>query len=160
MLFYNDEGTEDGGLVFNGKKTSADGVSSGLSLTFDRYDQDQQLQLIGTDQGGSAVAGMQVNDVPDRPMLQSIEEKAKLAAMPKDEYQALMKKRESEHYYGAPRYYAGKSGSDNSVVMLNDANGAPRLLLMVTKKGTASIEFLDANGKVQRTLSASEPASK
>lgn len=160
MLFYNDEGTEQGGLVFNGKKDSTGNVSSGLSLTFDRYDQDQQLQLIGTDEHGHAVAGMQVNDVPDRPIVQSIEEKAKLAAMPKEAYLALMKKRKSERYYGAPRYYAGKSGSDNSVVMLNDANGNPRLMLMVTKNGAASIEFLDADGKVQRTLTASEPAHK
>lgn len=40
MLFYNDEGTEQGGLVFAGAKNKG-GYSSGLSLTFDRYNQDQ-----------------------------------------------------------------------------------------------------------------------
>ncbi|MDN5924431.1 MAG: hypothetical protein L0H70_05470 [Xanthomonadales bacterium] len=157
MIFYNDEGTEQGGLIFSGHKT-ADGYSSGLSLTFDRYDQDQQLQLIGLDKNGHYFAGMQVNDVPHRPILNDIQEAAKLKAMPKDKRMALMQKRQQENYYGAPRYFAGKSMSGNSVVMLKDANGKPRLALMVTPEGKASIEFLDANGKVQRTLSAGDVA--
>ena len=55
-----------------------------------------------------------------------------------------------------PRYFAGKSRSGNSVVMLQDATGAPRLALMVTPDGKASIEFLGADGKVQRTLTATD----
>lgn len=160
MLFYNDEGTEQGGLIFSGTKDAKGTVSSGLSLTFDRYEQDQQLQLIGLDEDGHTVAGMQVNDVPNRPILQDMEESKKLAAMPKDAYKALMNVRAGENYYGAPRYYAGKSRSDNSVVMLSDAKGNARLLLKVTPKGEASIEFLDADGKVQRTLSATALATQ
>lgn len=160
MLFFNDEGTEQGGLIFSGKKSRDGKVSSGLSLTFDRYEQDQQLQLIGLDEDGRHFAGMQVNDVPDRPVLRDIQERKKLAAMPEDARKALMKRRQSENYYGARRYYAGKSASDNSVVMLSDAKGEPRLRLMVTPEGRASIEFLDAKGKIQRTLTADDLADK
>lgn len=161
MLFYNDEGTEQGGLIFAGHKDKDGHVSSGLSLTFDRYGQDQQLQLIGLDQGGNNYfAGMAVNDVPDRPIIQDITEGKKLAAMPEAERDALMQKRQQANYYGAPRYFAGKSGSGNSVVMLQDANGKPRLALQVTPDGKASIQFLDANGKVQRTLTADDSNNK
>lgn len=160
MLFFNDEGTEQGGLIFSGKKSADGTISSGLSLTFDRYDQDQQLQLIGLDDGGKTVAGMRVNDVPSRPIVQDMAEQKTLDAMPEGARKTLMEKRDNENYYGAPRYYAGKSRSDNSVVMLSDAKGKPRLTLMVTPTGEASIEFLDADGKVQRTLTASEPAPK
>jgi hypothetical protein len=156
MLFYNDEGTEQGGLIFAGRKSADGTVDSGLSLTFDRYEQDQQLQLIGLDGNGRAFAGMQVSDVPDRPIIGDIEEKAKLEAMPAKARQALLAERESKGYYGAPRYFAGKSRSDNSVVMLSDAHGKPRLLLMVTPDGKAAIKFLDANGKEQRTLTADD----
>ena len=63
-----------------------------------------------------------------------------------------------------PRRHAGhqqprlsrQSRSGNSVVMLQDASGAPRLALLVTPAGKASIELLDANGKVVRTLTASD----
>ncbi len=157
MIFYNDEGTEQGGLIFSGRKDADGKVSSGLSLTFDRYEQDQQLQLIGLDEDGKTVAGIQVNDVPDRPIVQDLAEQKQLDAMSDDARKQLMDKRASENYYGARRYYAGKSRSDNSVVMLSDANGKPRLTLMVTPSGEASIEFLDADGKVQRTLRPNDP---
>lgn len=159
MLFFNDEGTEQGGLIFSGHKTADGKISSGLSLTFDRYEQDQQLQLMGLDRGGKHYfAGMQISDRPSRSIVQDIKEHKKLAAMSEDAREALMKKRDREHYYGVPRYFAGKSRSGNSVVMLRDADGKPRLTLAVTPEGAASIQFLDADGKVQRTLKADDLA--
>ena len=158
MLFFNDEGTEQGGLVFDGKK-NPDGYSSGLSLTFDRYEQDQQLQLIGLDENGKAFAGLGINDVPQRPILRDIQEQQKLEGMPEAQRKALMEKRSKEHYYGAQRFYAGKSASGNSVVLLRDADGRPRLSMMVAPDGKASIDFLDADGKVQRSITADELAN-
>lgn len=153
MLFYNDEGTEQGGLVFDGGKTRG-GYSSGLSLTFDRYQQDQQLQLLGLDKNGHYFAGMEVNDVPQRPILGDFQEFAKIKAMPEAQREALLEQRRKEHYYGAQRFYAGKSASGNSVVLLRDANGQPRLSMQVTSDGKASIDFLNADGKVQRSITA------
>ena len=155
MLFYNDEGTEQGGLVFDGQKAK-DGYSSGVSLTFDRYQQDQQLKLFGHDENGHYFAGMEVNDVPRRPILGDLKELAGIKSMPEAQRKALLEKRRKEHYYGAQRFYAGKSASGNSVVLLRDADGRPRLSMMVTPDGKASIDFLDAEGKVQRTLTATD----
>lgn len=163
MLFYNDEGTEQGGLVFSGKKGTDGKVSSGLSLTFDRFDRDQQLQLIGIDQDGRTVAGMQVNDVTGHSTLRDMQESKKLDAnMSNDARKALLAELTRDGYANniTGRYFAGKSASDSSVVMLSDANGKPRLMLMVTKSGAASIQFLNADGKVQRTLAANSPADK
>jgi hypothetical protein len=154
MLFYDDEGTEQGGLVFSGRKGADGKGDSGLSLTFDRYDQDQQLQLIGLDEHGHAFAGMAVNDVPTVPTQQQFEEREKLAAMPDGPAKTQTEARLREAGAIMPRYFAGKSRDGNSVVMLQDATGAPRLALMVTPDGKASIDFLDADGKVQRTLTA------
>ncbi len=161
MLFYNDEGTEQGGLVFSGNKTADGKISSGLSLTFDRYDQDQQLQLIGLDEHGRTFAGMQVNDVPAHSILQDLQaQKALGKEMSDSARKTLMAKLAREGHLNniTGRYFAGKSADDNSVVMLSDAKGNPRLMLMVTKAGESSIQFLDANGKVQRTLTAGDLA--
>ncbi|PXA05828.1 hypothetical protein DD898_12855, partial [Staphylococcus pseudintermedius] len=49
MLFYNNEGTEQGGLIFAGKQGADGNVSSGLSLSFDRYEQDQHRRVYPTD---------------------------------------------------------------------------------------------------------------
>ena len=58
MLFYNDEGTENGGLIFGGHKEK-DGkiIDSGGSLTFDQYEQDQIVQIEGSHDSDSSVAG-------------------------------------------------------------------------------------------------------
>lgn len=160
MLFFNDEETEQGGLIFSGRKDDDGNVESGVSLTFDRYEQDQQLQLLGYDYHGQAFAGLRVNDRPERSIVEDLNEAEALDAMPDDERAALMEKRQAENYYGAPRYYAGKSANSDSIVRLSDANGTPRLSLMVTPEGEASISFLDDKGEVVRTISAGEEESR
>lgn len=44
MLFYNEEGYEAGGLVFNGKKIKG-GQTAGIGLTMDGYRQDQSMSI-------------------------------------------------------------------------------------------------------------------
>ncbi|HEX7341241.1 MAG TPA: hypothetical protein VF269_03095 [Rhodanobacteraceae bacterium] len=159
MLFYNDEGTEQGGLIFSGHKTGKTSYASGLSLTFDRYDQNQQLQLVGLDSNGHYFSGLRVNDVPHAPFLDEIEAGKKINAMPKGKARAAAIKRFHARFAGsASRFFAGRSASGNSVVMLRDAKGRPRLALMVTPDGKASIEFLDAHGKVVRKLTGDDLA--
>src|SRR5262245_65856315 len=53
MLFYNDEGTENGGLVFGGHRSpSGEVVDSGVSLSFDRYGASSQfVPLAGVSDG-------------------------------------------------------------------------------------------------------------
>jgi hypothetical protein len=68
MLFFNDEGTENGGLIFGGDKDK-DGkiIDSGGSLTFDQYEQDQIVQIEGSHDSNGHFAGLIVFDRPDRP---------------------------------------------------------------------------------------------
>lgn len=48
MLFFNEDGIESGGFIYDGEKDEQ-GQSSGLSLTYDQYDGDQVMQLLTTD---------------------------------------------------------------------------------------------------------------
>ena len=63
LLFYNDEGSENGGLIFGGRK-NADGqvVDSGGSLSFDKYGANQIVQLAGVDDSTDKFAGLAVSD--------------------------------------------------------------------------------------------------
>ena len=48
LLFYNNQGSENGGLVFGGQQNSrGEIVDSGGSLPFDKYDATQVVQLAG-----------------------------------------------------------------------------------------------------------------
>lgn len=61
MLFYNDEGTENGGLIFGGKMNAqGEVVDSGGSLSFDKYGAGQILQLAGVDDKDHKFAGLAV----------------------------------------------------------------------------------------------------
>lgn len=62
MIFYNDEGKENGGLLFGGKK-NAEGqvVNSGGSLSFDKYGAGQNIELAGVDDKDNQYAGLAVS---------------------------------------------------------------------------------------------------
>ena len=63
MLFYNDEGSENGGLIFSGHRNRAgEVVDSGGSLTFDKYGENQIIQLAGVDDKEDKFAGLIVSD--------------------------------------------------------------------------------------------------
>ncbi|MGA8731275.1 MAG: hypothetical protein WB608_21130 [Terracidiphilus sp.] len=68
MLFYNDEGTEDGGLIFGGRRNEkGEIVDSGVSLSFDKYGQPGQIvQLAGVDDKENKFAGLAINDQTHR----------------------------------------------------------------------------------------------
>lgn len=62
MLFYNDEGSENGGLIFGGHRNEkGEVVDSGGSLTFDKYGASQIVQLAGVDDKDDKFAGLVVN---------------------------------------------------------------------------------------------------
>jgi len=136
LLFYNDEGTENGGLVFNGRLGKDGKPSSGVSLTFDRYEQDQQMQLLGIDEAGTHSAALAFNDVPDGL-----------------KYPIFSTDGKPAQEGGHRRVYLGKSRSQNSTLQLYDAMGKARLELTVTPSGEANIVFLDATGKRTREIS-------
>lgn len=146
LLFFNDEGTEVGGLGINGRNGEGWG-----SFTFDRQNNDQIVQIIGSTEGGQTIAGMKVNDRPDRSMVEDILERPKLAQMPEAERNKLLMERYEKGMYGAPRMFVGKEAGD-AMIAMRDSKGRPRLMLKVTADGTTTIDFMDENGKVTKSL--------
>ena len=63
MIFYNDEGSENGGLIFGGRRNEkGEVVDSGGSLSFDKYGADEIVQLAGVDDKNDRFAGLAVSD--------------------------------------------------------------------------------------------------
>lgn len=63
LVFYNDEGTENGGLIFGGRRNDrGEIVDSGGSLSFDKYGAGQVVQLAGVDDKEDRFAGLGVSD--------------------------------------------------------------------------------------------------
>src|ERR1700742_952006 len=62
MIFYNDEGSENGGLIFGGRKNEkGEVVDSGGSLSFDKYGASDIVQLAGVDDKSDRFAGLAVS---------------------------------------------------------------------------------------------------
>ena len=151
VLFFNEEGTENGGLTFDGSKRDGK-VSSIGHLSFDRYEQDQVIQLTQSEQGDSRMAAMIMTDRPDQPM--DFAGMAKATAVPAGpEREKAMQALIAGGTFGSKtRVQIGRWRDRSSGLMLHDAEGKPRLQLEVTADGAAAIKFLDESGKVVRTV--------
>ena len=151
VLFFNEEGTENGGLTFRGRKVDGK-VTSGGHLSFDRYEQDQVVQITHDEEGERRWAGLAVNDYPDGSTDLDAWERAD--AMPEGPEKVAELKRLRERYGGKRRVFLGRQRDSAARLVVNDAAGHPRLLLEVAPEGAAEIRFLDAGGKVVRTETA------
>jgi hypothetical protein len=154
MIFFNDEGEENGGFIYRGQRDSA-GVEAGMSLTFDQYEQDQVVALQYSDDNGRMRQGLAINEFPRQPTLADVvlprlmpEGPARDAARARVD--SLMRQSGG---YGHNRAYFGRDTDRNAIVRLADPRGRTRLRMLVDSLGLARIEFLDTTGAVVRTVS-------
>jgi hypothetical protein len=148
MLFINDEGTENGGLIFSGSKHQGNVDSSG-HLSFDQYDQDQVVTLEQTEQDGQRAAGLTIADRPDAAL--DFEAVSRLRPLPLKERTARLQALRDSGVFGRQRLFVGKTENHDALVALRDGKGRVRLRLRVEESGAASIEFLDETGTVIKT---------
>lgn len=152
MIFYNDEGTENGGLIFSGR--TVDGkVESVGSLTFDQYNQDQTVALQHVESNNRRRSGLQINDLPTNASGLEVSRKREEIMKIADSVQrttALAALR--REYPFTSRAYFGKSFDGASVVTLADARGKVRLRMVVDSAGPAKIEFLNDSGRVVHAI--------
>lgn len=154
MLFFNEDGIECGGFIYDGQKNQ-NGHSSGLSLTYDQYDGDQVMQILTQDykKGDKRVvsSGLYFNDRPSKEsQLGTGQIMAELNQI-KDPEAAQKKYKEYEQQGligGAPRMMLGKTKDEHNGLFLFDSKGKPRARFCVDKNNEAKLDFLDDNGNV------------
>jgi hypothetical protein len=124
MLFLNDEGTENGGLIFGGRQDGEGKVAeSGVSLSFDKYGVPGNfVQLAGVSDGRNRFAGLRVKD--------------NTVGGPNNN-----------------RVWVGNGDNGAATVALMDGQGRRRIVMEVQADGASSLTFLDENGKVLNQLS-------
>lgn len=147
FIFFNDEGDEDGGLVYGGQ--TVDGKSSAsAALLFDQYHQDQTVGIMYDEEGGRRQAGLHVWDRSETPLVTLMDRVEAARKMPPPDQQAEIQKMADAGLFGARRVFVGKERDRAASIVLSDPRGKPRLRLAVDSAGAARIEFLDAEGKV------------
>ena len=159
LIFFNDEGTENGGLTFTGQRGPDGRYRASTHMSFDQFDQDQVLNLDYSDNNGRRVTGFSIADRADIDIYEWVTQSDSLKKkFPNDTagFNAAMNTWLSARAKGVPlsaqRMFVGRDPSKSAVLNLSDPNGKPRLRLVVDSLGAARIEFLDPSGKVTNTI--------
>lgn len=157
IIFFNDEGTENGGLTFTGKRQPDGTFQAQSGFSFDQFNQDQVLYFQYNDNNGRRNAGLTIADRADVDIYDLVAERDSInKANPEGPARTAALQKWAQPRNGvplfAPRVYVGRDNSKAAVVNLSDRNGKPRLRLMVDSLGAASLEFLDGSGNVTSRL--------
>lgn len=148
MIFYNQEGTENGGLTFGGRKNPDGTVSSYGHLSFDRYLQDQVLTEDAQEDGTNRQVAINFVDRPDWPITD-------LIALPQNQWKDFL----TSHPLSHQRIHLGRNTDKSASLVLKDQDGRPRIVIQVTADGTPTLKLLDAQGKVVSQMPPA-PAAK
>lgn len=155
IIFFNDEETEDGGLVYEGKSENGK-YAAGAQLSFDQYNHDQVMTLAYTDRNGDRTVGLEMGERSGPPVQvrsRLIDSLQKMADGPeKDSAIRRVLAPINGVPQFAPRVFVGRRDNGNAALVLMDHRGRPRLRLIVDSLGSARIEFLNDSNRVVRSL--------
>ncbi|KXH84351.1 hypothetical protein [Chryseobacterium kwangjuense] len=157
LIFFNEEETEVGGLIFSGKTNANGKYSASGHLSFDQHNQNQTLYLSYGDQNGNRKTGLNIDDWQDSPAFSEWNQQYHQAAKITNEEERnkkikqLIEPRPGEPAF-AKRVFVGRDEQKKATVMLADRAGKPRLRLSVDTAGVAKIDFLDEKGNVTYSL--------
>lgn len=155
LIFYNDEGDENGGLTFGGKRVNGS-VEAGGHLSFDRYGQDQVIALTYQESDGKLSQGLTILDRPPQFFQDIAARRDTIRRMPdgpaKDSAWQAWTLWQGGAPFGAPRLFLGRDQRKAAVLDLKDQTGRSRLRLVVDSLGTGRIEFLNDSGRVVQSL--------
>jgi hypothetical protein len=155
IIFFNDQGDEAGGLALRGREQDGKRVAN-AGMMFDQLGQDQTIGFDYSEADGLRAAAFKVWDRPDAPLSDLVEKlNAANAIEDKEKRDAAAARVRADAPKSAQRVLVGKTRERAATVLLSDAEGRTRLALKVEADGTASIEFLDGDGKVVHRV---EPA--
>lgn len=157
LIFYDDEATECGGLVFSGRKDKDGKYFASGHFSFDQYNQNQVLYLQYLDDNGDRKTGLYVDDWHDSPSFPEFRTQYKEAEKIQNgpERDAKLKQLLNPTN-GDPafshRVFIGKDANKSALINLADGNGKTRIQLIVNSNGDSKINFLDETGKVVFSL--------
>jgi hypothetical protein len=151
MIFFNQDGDEMGGLVFNSFRLP-NGKAAGIGhLSFDRFQDNQVVALQYKENATSVQAGLTIYDRPGTGVFATSFEllnEARTAPPARlAEIRRQLAEMSAQGALGAERAFLG-SRDRASQLVLKDARGRVRARLIIDSDDAARLEFLDEAGRV------------
>jgi hypothetical protein len=151
MIFFNDKGDECGGLIYQIKKTDK-GMVSGMSITMDKFNDDQVVQILNDEylQEGNLFSqrGLIINDFPTSSDLEermkAYEEAKKITdeKLRKEKMKEIQEKQDSRNLM-----FVGKTRGNSQGIFINDQAGRPKMMIFVDDKGKPRITTFNDKGE-------------
>ena len=153
IIFFNNQGDECGGLVYQTKDKDGK-IISGMSFTMDNYKDDQVLQILNDEyyaNGKSYIErGISINQYPDGTNIDIRNQKLEELKNIKDEKEREQKISELMQKEGTVnRLFIGKTKGNSSGLFLAGPDGKPKMMIYVDEKGDPKIQTFNEKGEVK-----------
>ncbi len=151
IIFFNDEGTENGGLTFTGKDT-AGAYRASTHMSFDQFNSDQVLNLDYNDNGNQRLVGISMLDRAQVNIHDFVMQRDSIMKIADTSARNAALRRMAAPRNGVPmvaqRVFLGRDPQKAAILTLSDQSGKARIRLAVDSTGTPALEFLDESGHV------------
>ncbi|RZL13616.1 MAG: hypothetical protein EOO62_07630 [Hymenobacter sp.] len=145
LLFFNTEGDECGGLLYDGDHRQAS-----LSLSADQYHNDQvmQLQYQEAPASGRRSYGLRLWDRPANFTLGELARRLDSLQRLHDTLRYLdgVASLQARHLLGEERLFLGRNGQRETGLFIHDSLGRPRIQLYINAQGEPQLETISASG--------------
>ena len=156
IIFFNDEGTENGGLTFTGQRNPDGTYRASTHMSFDQFNEDQVLNLDYADDNGRRQTGFSVDDRYDVDIHDLVVQRDSIRRIADTVARAAALSQLFGPRNGVPaiarRVFLGRDPAKEALLSLSDRNGKARIRLAVDSLGTPSLEFLNPAGAVTARL--------
>jgi len=155
LIFLDEEGTEDGGLVYGiGKDAAGRVTDSNGHLSFDQDSQDQIFSINAGRDGKSKYSLITIEDRGDYNITDSLELERRIANLPENKRAKEIDAFHAGHPGDHQRVILGRASDGSSALRLKDTEGRDRIVMRVAPDGTPQVQLLDAQGKIVSELPA------
>jgi hypothetical protein len=152
IIFFNDEGTENGGLTFTGAQSADGSVQASTHMSFDQFNQDQVLNLDYAERGAQRQVAITMLDRVPTDIYEFVQRRDSITKIADTLARAAALRALTAPRNGVPfqaqRVFLGRNPQRAAALVLSDPNGRPRVRIAVDSSGAPSLEFLDESGRV------------
>lgn len=150
LLFYNAQGDEAGGLIFDSERTDSSVTAFG-QLSLDRFQSDQVVALRYLEDPQGWTSGLQVSHFMRDVLLEWHAARDSILALPAAKQDSAMQALRRRFFragkWEIPRVFVGQRGK-TALLRMNDMRGRERIRMVVDSVDVARLEFLNDSGRV------------
>jgi hypothetical protein len=148
MLFMNEEGTEQGGLIWGASQLPDGTIENHGHLSLDQYEDNQVFALDAGQDGKDRFSRITITDQGDYPVEEKRRAADRIGKLPSDKQDDGWTEFFAMHRHDVHRLILGRAPDGSVGLSLRDGNGKVRILLNVQSGGKSMLQFLDGSGKV------------